>query len=162
MAKGDLCYKSGGNALCFKRGGSALVCKGDGLGDITVRVPWTPQHYVCTTYSQYHEISFSVSGAWTVGGGGAVLSQDDGGSETVIVIARPTARPAVFTLSISCSTPCSATDEDPGVSCDVFATQTGAHPLSKRGVSAPRTATGAFPATVSLSFDADGKLTGVS
>lgn len=160
MAIGDLCYKSGGNALCLKGGSTPLVYKGLSAQTATIRVPWSPQSYVCNTYSVYHEISFVCSGFFS-SGAGSVVSQSSDGTETVFKV-KVTSGPAVFTLSVASSTPCSATQEDPGVSCRVLAAQRNASPKSKSAVSAPRSESGASPALVSVSFDANGKLTGVT
>lgn len=163
MAKGDLCYKKGGNSLCFKSGGSALVYKADPVAkptEATVRVPWAPQSYTCTTYNTYHEITFSCSGSFTRGSG-SVVSKTDGGTETIFKL-QVTKGPAVFTVSVSDTTPCSATEEDPGATCRVLAAQTGATPKSKSGVTIPRIDGGASPNTVRVSFDSNKKLTGVN
>ena len=160
MAKGDLCYKSGGNALCYKGGGTALVYKGQASPTATIRVPWGPQSYVCNTYDTYHEISFSCSGAFA-SGSGSIVSQSSDGTETVFKV-KVSEGPAVFALSVSTSTPCGAKEEDPGATCRVLAAQRDASPKAKSSVSAPRTESGSSPTVVSVSFDADGKLTGVS
>lgn len=162
MAKGDLCYKKGGNSLCFKSGGSALVYKIDPSArptEAVVRVPWTPQSYVCNTYDTYHEITFSCTGSFT-DGSGEIVSQTNGGTETVFKL-RITEGPAVFTISVSDSTPCTATDEDPGATCRVLVSQRGVAPIALSGVSVPRTDGGAKPNIIDVSFDEARKLTGV-
>lgn len=160
MDTGALCYKSGGNALCFKGGGSALVYKGQSAPPATIRVPWGPQSYVCSTYDTYHEISFNCSGSF-VSGAGSVLSQSSDGTETVFKV-KVTQGPAVFAVSVGTSTPCSAAEEDPGAKCRVLAAQRNAAPKAKSNVSAPRSESGASPTVVRVSFDSDGKLTGIS
>ena len=107
MALGDLCYKKGGSALAYKKGGSALVYKSEPSGDVTVRVPWSPQSYTCHTYAAYHEITFVCSGRFT-SGSGSIVSQVNGGTEVVFTL-RITQGPAVFAVSTGISTPCSAT-----------------------------------------------------
>lgn len=160
MAKGDLCYKKGGNALARKKDGDALVYKAAPSKTATIRVPWTPQSYVCNTYSAYHEISFSCSGAFS-SGAGSILSKSDGGTETVFKV-MVSQGPAVFTVSVSTSTECSAASEDPGVTCRVFAAQAGVTPMVRKTVPAPRAESGSAPTAVRVSFDASGKLTGIS
>ncbi len=160
MAKGDLCYKKGGNALCFKHLGSSLVHKGEASAEATVRVPWSPQSYVCSTYNEYHEISFSCSGSFTEGAG-SIVEQTGSGTETVFKL-KISDKPAVFEISVSTSTPCTAKEEDPGATCRVFVSQRGVTPRSKSGVSAPRAESGGSPTTVRVSFDSAGKLTGVN
>jgi len=157
---GKLCRKSGGNALCFKHGGSALVFKAEQVGDVTVRVPWTPQSYTCNTFSTYHEITFSATGSFTQGAG-SIVSQTNGGTEVVFTL-RVTQGPAVFSISTACSTPCTAHEEDPGVTCNVFANQRGAAPKVKSGVSAPRSESGSSPTVTNVNFDAFRKLTGIT
>lgn len=160
MALGDLCYKKGGSALAYKKGGSALVYKSKPSGDVTVRVPWSPQSYTCHTYDQYHEITFACSGSFT-SGSGSIVSQVNGGTEIVFTL-RVTQGPAVFAVSTGISTPCSATEEDPGATCDILANQRGVTPKVKRGVSAPRSESGKSATVTNINFDSSKKLTGIS
>ena len=160
MALGDLCYKKGGTALAYKKGGSALVYKSEPSGDVTVRVPWSPQSYVCHTYDQYHEIAFVCSGRFT-SGSGSIVSQVSGGTEVVFTL-RITKGPAVFAVSTGISTPCSATEEDPGATCDILANQRGVTPKVKRGVSAPRSESGKSATVTIINFNSSKKLTSIS
>lgn len=160
MALGDLCYKKGGTALAYKKGGSALVYKSEPSGDVTVRVPWSPQSYVCHTYDQYHEIAFACSGRFT-SGSGSIVSRVSGGTEVVFTL-RITQGPAVFAVSTGISTPCSATEEDPGATCDILANQRGVTPKVKRGVSAPRSESGKSATVTNIIFNSSKKLTSIS
>lgn len=160
MALGDLCYKKGGTALAYKKGGSALVYKSEPSGDVTVRVPWSPQSYVCHTYDQYHEIAFVCSGRFT-SGSGSIVSQVSGGTEVVFTL-RITQGPAVFAVSTGISTPCSATEEDPGATCDILANQRSVTPMVKRGVSAPRSESGKSATVTNIIFNSSKKLTSIS
>lgn len=160
MALGDLCYKKGGSALAYKKGGSALVYKSEPSGDVTVRVPWSPQSYTCHTYDQYHEIAFVCSGRFT-SGSGSIVSQVSGGTEVVFTL-RITQGPAVFAVSTGISTPCSATDEDPGATCDILANQRGVTPKVKRGVTAPRSESGKSATVTNINFNSSKKLTDIS
>ena len=160
MALGDLCYKKGGTALAYKKGGSALVYKSESSGDVTVRVPWSPQSYVCHTYDQYHEIAFVCSGRFT-SGSGSIVSQVSGGTEVVFTL-RITKGPAVFAVSTGISTPCSATEEDPGATCDILANQRGVTPKVKRGISAPRSESGKSATVTIINFNSSKKLTSIS
>lgn len=160
MALGDLCYKKGGTALAYKKGGSALVYKSEPSGDVTVRVPWSPQSYVCHTYDQYHEIAFVCSGRFT-SGSGSIVSQVNGGTEVIFTL-RITQGPAVFAVSTGISTPCSATEEDPGATCDILANQRGVTPKVKRGVSAPRSESGKSATVTIINFNSSKKLTSIS
>lgn len=160
MALGDLCYKKGGTALAYKKGGSALVYKSEPSGDVTVRVPWSPQSYVCHTYDQYHEIAFVCSGRFT-SGSGSIVSQVSGGTEVVFTL-RITQGPAVFAVSTGISTPCSATEEDPGATCDILANQRGVTPKVKRGVPAPRSESGKSATVTNIIFNSSKKLTSIS
>ena len=160
MALGDLCYKKGGTALAYKKGGSALVFKSEPSGDVTVRVPWSPQSYVCHTYDQYHEIAFVCSGRFT-SGSGSIVSQVSGGTEVVFTL-RITKGPAVFAVSTGISTPCSATEEDPGATCDILANQRGVTPMVKRGISAPRSESGKSATVTNIIFNSSKKLTSIS
>ena len=160
MALGDLCYKKGGTALAYKKGGSALVYKSESSGDVTVRVPWSPQSYVCHTYDQYHEIAFVCSGRFT-SGSGSIVSQVNGGTEVIFTL-RITQGPAVFAVSTGISTPCSATEEDPGATCDILANQRGVTPKVKRGVPAPRSESGKSATVTNIIFNSSKKLTSIS
>lgn len=160
MALGDLCYKKGGSALAYKKGGSALVYKSEPSGDVTVRVPWSPQSYVCHTYDQYHEIAFVCSGRFT-SGSGSIVSQVSGGTEVVFTL-RITQGPAVFAVSTGISTPCSATEEDPGATCDILANQRGVTPKVKRGILAPRSESGKSATVTNINFNSSKKLTSIS
>ena len=160
MALGDLCYKKGDTALAYKKGGSALVYKSKPSGDVTVRVPWSPQSYTCHTYDQYHEIKFACSGSFT-SGSGSIVSQVNGGTEVVFTL-RITQGPAVFAVSTGISTPCSATEEDPGATCDILANQRGVTPKVKRGVSAPRSESDKSATVTNINFDSSKKLTDIS
>lgn len=160
MALGDLCYKKGDSALAYKKGGSALVYKSEPSGDVTVRVPWSPQSYTCHTYDQYHEIAFACSGRFT-SGSGSIVSQVSGGTEVVFTLCI-TQGPAVFAVSTGISTPCSATEEDPSATCDILANQRGVTPKVKRGVSAPRTESGKSATVTNINFNSSKKLTGIS
>ena len=160
MALGDLCYEKGGTALAYKKGGSALVYKSEPSGDVTVRVPWSPQSYVCHTYDQYHEIAFVCSGRFT-SGSGSIVSQVSGGTEVVFTL-RITKGPAVFAVSTGISTPCSATEEDPGATCDILANQRGVTPKVKRGISAPRSESGKSATVTNINFNSSKKLTSIS
>ena len=160
MALGDLCYKKGGTALAYKKGGSALVYKSEPSGDVTVRVPWSPQSYVCHTYDQYHEIAFVCSGRFT-SGSGSIVSQVNGGTEVIFTL-RITQGPAVFAVSTGISTPCSATEEDPGATCDILANQRGVTPKVKRGVPAPRSESGKSATVTNINFNSSKKLTSIS
>ena len=160
MALGDLCYKKGGTALAYKKGGSALVYKSEPSGDVTVRVPWSPQSYVCHTYDQYHEIAFVCSGRFT-SGSGSIVSQVNGGTEVIFTL-RITQGPAVFAVSTGISTPCSATEEDPGATCDILANQRGVTPKVKRGSSAPRAESGKSATVTNINFNSSKKLTSIS
>lgn len=157
--EGDLCYKHGGTALCYKHGGTALIYKALQPGDVTVRVPWTPQDYVCNYQGVYHVITFTATGSF-VQGAGTILSQTSGGTEVVFTL-RVTQGPAVFRVLTSSSTPCRGTYEDPGVTCRVLANQRGVTPKVKTGVAAPRVETGASAAATDISFDINRKLTGI-
>ena len=160
MALGDLCYKKGDTALAYKKGGSALVYKSESSGDVTVRVPWSPQSYVCHTYDQYHEIAFACSGLFT-SGSCSIVSQVSGGTEVVFTL-RITKGPAVFAVSTGISTPCSATYEDPGATCDILANQRGVTPMVKRGISAPRSESGKSATVTNIIFNSSKKLTSIS
>ena len=160
MALGDLCYKKGGTALAYKKGGSALVYKSEPSGDVTVRVPWSPQSYVCHTYDQYHEIAFVCSGRFT-SGSGSIVSQVNGGTEVIFTL-KITQGPAVFAVSTGISTPCSATEEDPGATCDILANQRGVTPMVKRSISAPRSESGKSATVTNISFNSSKKLTSIS
>ena len=160
MALGDLCYEKGGTALAYKKGGSALVYKSEPSGDVTVRVPWSPQSYVCHTYDQYHEIAFVCSGRFT-SGSGSIVSQVNGGTEVIFTL-RITQGPAVFAVSTGISTPCSATEEDPGATCDILANQRGVTPKVKRGISAPRSESGKSATVTNINFNSSKKLTSIS
>ena len=157
---GKLCYKHGGDALAYKHGGDALVYKSEPSGDVTVRVPWSPQSYTCHTFNVYHEIAFVCSGRFT-SGSGSIVSQVSGGTEVVFTL-RITQGPAVFAVSTGISTPCSATEEDPGATCDILANQRGVTPKVKRGVSAPRSESDKSATVTNINFNSSKKLTGIS
>ena len=160
MALGDLCYEKGGTALVYNKGDSALVYKSEPSGDVTVRVPWSPQSYVCREFGQYHEIAFACSGLFT-SGSGSIVSQVSGGTEVVFTL-RITKGPAVFTVSTGISTPCSAAEEDPGATCDILANQRGVTPKVKRGVPAPRSESGKSATVTNIIFNSSKKLTSIS
>lgn len=157
---GKLCYKQGDGRLAHKMGSGSLIYKSEPSDDVTVRVPWSPQSYTCHTYDQYHEIAFACSGCF-MSGSGSIVSQVSGGTEVVFTL-RITQGPAVFAVSTGISTPCSATEEDPGVTCDILANQRGVTPKVKRGVSAPRSESGKSATVTNINFNSSKKLTGIS
>lgn len=157
---GKLCYRHGVDALAYKHGGDALIYKSEPSGDVTVRVPWSPQSYVCREFGRYHEITFACSGLFT-SGSGSVVSQVSGGTEVVFTL-RITQGPAVFAVSTGISTPCSATYEDPGATCDILANQRGVTPKVKRGVPAPRSESGKSATVTNIIFNSSKKLTSIS
>ena len=124
---GQLAHVKDGHALAYRKGGHALVFKGRPR-PITIRVPWGPQSYVCTTYSMYHELEMTISGEW-LSGDGKIVEQITGGTETVFKI-KATDLPAQFAVVASGRSPCSAATEDPPEIPDMYfeatATQRGA------------------------------------
>ena len=155
---GQLAFRKNGSALAYRKGGHALVYKGVPR-PITIRVPWGPQSYVCATYSMYHELVMSISGAWLLGSG-EILEQVVGGAESIFKI-RPTKFPAEFAVVASGSSPCAAVSADPAEIPDMYfeatATQRGAEPAESGRVS------GVCMTTKSVVFSVDetGTLAGV-
>lgn len=107
---GQLAHVKGGAALAYRKGGHALVFRGEPR-PITVRVPWGPQNYVCSTYSMYHELEMTISGGW-LSGAGEIIEEIHGGTESVFKV-KPTELPAQFFVMCSGRSPCSAATEDP-------------------------------------------------
>jgi hypothetical protein len=133
---GQLAHVKGGAALAYRKGGHALVFKGSPR-PITIRVPWGPQNYVCSTYSMYHELTMTVSGGW-LSGAGEIIEEIRGGTETVFKI-KATDLPAQFFVMCSGLSPCAAATEDPPEVPDMYfeatATQRGAEPAESGRVS---------------------------
>ena len=95
---GQLAHVKGGAALAYRKGGHALVFRGEPR-PITVRVPWGPQNYVCSTYSMYHELEMTISGGW-LSGAGEIIEEIHGGTESVFKV-KPTELPAQFFVMCS-------------------------------------------------------------
>ena len=155
---GQLAHVKGGGALAYRKGGHALVFKGSPR-PITIRVPWGPQSYVCTTYSMYHELEMTISGEWLLGSG-EILEQITGGTETVFKV-KPTKLPAQFAVVASGRSPCSAATEDPPEIPDMYfeatATQRDAEPAESGQVGGVCMTT----KSVVFSIDETGTLAGV-
>lgn len=155
---GQLAHVNGGAALAYRKGGHALVFKGRPR-PITIRVPWGPQSYVCTTYSMYHELEMTISGEWLLGSG-EIVEQITGGTETVFKI-KPTKLPAQFAVVASGRSPCSAATEDPPEIPDMYieatATQRDAEPAESGRVGGVCMTT----KSVVFSIDETGTLAGV-
>ena len=115
---GQLAHVKGGSALAYRKGGHALVFKGRSR-PITIRVPWGPQSYTCSTYSTYHELSFSTNVGWLLGSG-TILESVQEGTEHVFKV-RVTKAPAEFFVRMQGSSPCSAVREDPAEIPDMWA-----------------------------------------
>ena len=115
---------------------------------------------MCRAFGKYHEIAFACSGLFT-SGSGSIVSQVSGGTEVVFTL-RITQGPAVFAVSTGISTPCSATYEDPGATCDILANQRGVTPMVKRGISAPRSESGKSATVTNIIFNSSKKLTSIS
>jgi len=153
---GKLCHKHGGGALCHKHGGDALVYKSQAPEDATVEVEMGPVDWHCLTYDVDHVARVSCTAAFTAGSGTVTRTQG-GSSDTSQAFAvhpnRGAAAEVTFSMRVTL-TECSG-PEDPGVHGDVVAVQ-GA---------ASGTASAALPvgsdATVVVSFDASGRMTGV-
>lgn len=165
--KRTLCFsKTASNRpLCYKMAtgdqgitSAPLIYKGG--KETTIRVPWLPQSYTCHTYNYYHVIAFTASGTFTAGSG-RILSQTDGGTEVVFKI-KVEAGPATFEISASSSTPCAATQEDPGVKCNVFVNQVGTTPQMKKSIAVPRIETTGTPKKILVKFDAACKLVSIT
>ena len=155
---GQLAHVKGGAALAYRKGGHALVYKGEPR-PITIRVPWGPQSYVCTTYSMYHELEMTISGEWLLGSG-EIVEQITGGTETVFKV-KPTKLPAQFAVVASGRSPCSAATEDPAEIPDMYfeatATQRDAEPAESGQVGGVCMTT----KSVVFSIDETGTLAGV-
>jgi hypothetical protein len=156
---GRLCHVKGGGALAYRKGGDALIFKGNPPGEVVIRIPWGPQSYVCDAVGVYHELQFSAT-VQIVAGAGSIVERSEGGTETVVKV-RIYSAPATIEVLTSIVSPCSDGSQDPGVSCDVLATQRGAVPRSRRGVAAPRLSAGGEPTSVRIEVGADCRLSGV-
>ena len=152
---GKLCYSATDNtSLIYK-----VIPKEKEIGNTTIRIPWTPQSYVCETYHVYHELTFNCSGRFTSGSGTATGNTNTTGSssvEMVITLSNVSAN-AVFTINVSYNTPCSAQDTAP-VQCDTFVTQQGGPTLALQGNSVAKSSSST---AIRISFNGDGVLTGV-
>lgn len=115
---GQLAHVKGGAALAYRKGGHALVYKVEPR-PITIRVLWGPQSYTCSTYSTYHELSFSTSVGWLLGSG-EVLESVQEGTEHVFKV-RVREAPAEFFVRMQGVSPCSAVNEDPAEIPDMWA-----------------------------------------
>lgn len=124
---GQLAHVKGGGALAYRKGGHALVFKGSPR-PITIRIPWSPQAYVCRTYSMYHDLAFSSALS-----GGEVLESVTSGAEHMYKV-RVAQAPATIRLTIGGHSGCSAVDEDPPeipeMSAEVIAGQRGSDVMS--------------------------------
>lgn len=144
-----LIYKHGGSELCFK------AAPGSKPGACVVQMDWRPATWICQTYNVEHENDVSYSASFTAGGGQIAAVEDEG---SVVYTLSNIAGPAVFTITFSNESDC-VTSEDPGVKINVVAVQAGANPQIKRDVRCPSDSEAV--GSVAVSFDADGRLTGV-
>lgn len=151
---GKLCYKAGGSALAFKYGGSALIFKAYKPGNCTIQLDWRPATWICQTYNVEHANSVSFTGVFTSGSG--TVSRSASGTSYIFTLSGISG-PAVFAITFSNSSSCS-TSEDPGVKVNLVAAQSGAAPQMKTNVRCPMVSEGT--GTITVSFDANGKLTG--
>lgn len=124
---GQLAHVKGGDALAYRKGGHALVYKGEPR-PITIRIPWSPQAYVCRTYSMYHDLVFTSALS-----GGEVLESVTSGAEHMYKV-RVAQAPATIRLTIGGHSGCSAVGEDPPeipeMSAEVMAGQRGSDVMS--------------------------------
>lgn len=123
---GQLAYRKGGSALAYRKGGHALVYKGVPR-PITIRVPWGPQSYTCSTYSVYHELEFSSSLGWLMGSG-TLLESSTEGTEHVYKV-RVAEAPAQIFVRFTGTSPCSAAGdktEIPDMWAEAVVSQAGA------------------------------------
>ena len=155
---GSLCYKHGSGSLCYKHSGTSLIFKGvkpTRPGECTVQVNWRPPTWICQTYHVEHQNQFSCTGSFTAGSGN--VSRTASGTSVVFILSNISG-PATFTLSFSNVSNC-VTTEDPGVTADFVAAQSGAAPRMKTNVHCPLSSMS--QGHVAVSFDASGKLSGV-
>lgn len=152
---GKLCHKSGGSSLAYKHGGNALIFKAARPGGCTVQVDCRPATWICQTYNVEHQNTFSCNGAFAVGGGN--VARTASGTSVVFTLTNITG-PATFSVTFSNASNCSTT-EDPGVKVNVVAAQSGAVPRMKTNVRCPMVSEGV--GSITVTFDASGKLTGV-
>lgn len=119
---GQLVHRRGSDSLAYRRGGHALAYRGEPR-TITLRIPWGPQSYVCSTYSAYHNLAFSSSVS-----GGETVESETSGVEHIYEV-RATEAPCTLEISLAASTPCSAASEEPPeipeMTAEVFALQRG-------------------------------------
>lgn len=152
----NLVYKHGGTSLCYKHGGTALCFKGAKAGNCTVQIDWVPATWICQTYNVEHNITFTCNGAFTTGTG--TISKSISGTSVVFTLSN-ISRNAIFTLTFSADSGCSS-NEDPGVKANFVAAQSGAAPQMRNDAPVPF---GPVPAaTITVTFDGNGKLSGIS
>ena len=150
--KGQLCFKYNGTDLCYKYGGTALIFKAGQIPACTIEVLFGKQSWVCKTYDCYHTILYSCSGS------GLTILSSEQGIDSVSFTVQPTAS-GIFTVVVQASTSCSAiTQESPGASCNVSASQIGITPKILANQSL-------LPNTVksfTIIFDSNGNLNNIS
>lgn len=164
---GKLChhYTASSLALVYKSGGVSLVYKVKPVEDCTIRIPWTPQSYICVAADTYHELSLDCTWGFTTGIGSVMAapsSTTDITTTELVFKIKPTGG-AVFTVTLSVHSPCSASyTEDPGVTCGVFATQPSTIPKYMQGVAIPRDTNSPSSVSLSFTFDSAGVLQGIA
>lgn len=161
-----LCYHSAQDpSLCYKSGGVNLIYKIAPVEVCAIRIPWTPQSYVCVAASTYHELTLNCAWSFT-GGSGSVISAPSATSgirtsELVFKI-RPSGG-EIFTVTLSEHSPCTASyTEDPGVTCDVFATQPSIVPQYLQGVAIPRDSNSPSFVSIAFTFNSAGVLQNIT
>ena len=152
---GFLCYKYGGDALCFKYHADELIYKAEPPpAQCTISVQYGNQSWVCNTYRCYHEIIYNCAGTGT----NVVTTSSDIGFATAEFIVEPSAN-GTFTVTVTASTNCAALDiESPNATCTIAASQPGATPKIKLNIALRPNST---VSAATISFDAEGKLSGI-
>lgn len=151
VTKGSLCYKAGGvtqGHLCYK----AYVSK---PGETTVEVVWSPQRWVCQTYNVDHPISFFCEGVFSQGSGAVSKTVADDKTVFRLSDVQPSSK---FSITLSNDNNCT-TDEDPGVTAIVIASQNGSVPKIKSGIGV---ALDPHMSSIVVEFDASKRLTAIN
>lgn len=163
---GKLChhFTASSRVLVYKSGGVHLVYKAKPIEDCAIRIPWNPQSYICVAANTYHELSLDCTWGFTSGSGTVVSAPSattDITTAELLFKITPSGG-AIFEVNISVHSPCSASyTEDPGVKCDVFATQPSTIPKYMQGIAIPRDTNSPSSVSISFTFDSAGVLSGI-